>query len=51
MERTGALELEVQQGLVDRADMLDVEGAVNDRLAAEDEQAREHTRDHVVGDA
>jgi hypothetical protein len=47
----GALDVEAHHRLVDRADLLDVEGAVGEALAVEDEQALEDAPEHAVGDA
>ena len=47
----GHFEVEAHHRLVDRADLLDVEGAVAEPLAVEDEQVLEHAEDDAVGDA
>ena len=47
----GDAQLEAHHGLVDRADLLDVEGAVGDALAVEDEEVLEDAVDDAVGDA
>ena len=46
----GHFEVEAHHRLVDRADLLDVEGAVAEPLAVEDEQVLEHAEDDAVGD-
>ena len=43
------LQAEAHHRLVDRADLLDVEGAVGEPLAVEDEQVVEHAEDVAVG--
>ncbi len=43
------LQPEAHHGLVDRADVLDVEGAVGDALAVEDQQLLQHPVDGAVG--
>ena len=45
----GHFEVEAHHRLVDRADLLDVEGAVAEPLAVEDEQVLEHAKDHSIG--
>ena len=47
----GHFEVEAHHRLVDRADLLDVERAVAEPLAVEDEQVLEHAEDDAVGDA
>ena len=47
----GAFELEAHHRLVDGADLLDVQGAVREALAVEDEQLLERSEDGAVGDA
>ena len=47
----GHFEVEAHHRLVDRADLLDVEGAVAEALAVEDEQVLKHPKDHPVGNA
>jgi hypothetical protein len=47
----GALQFKAHHRLVDRADLLDVEGAVGEALAVEDQQGLEDAPEHAVGDA
>ena len=46
----GHFEVEAHHRLVNRADLLDVEGAVAEPLAVEDEQVLKHAKDDTVGD-
>ena len=45
----GHFEVEAHHRFVDRADLLDVEGAVAEPLAVEDEQVLKHPEDYPVG--
>jgi hypothetical protein len=44
----GKLDLEAHHHLVDRADLLDVEGAVGEALALQDQEALEDAPDRAV---
>ena len=47
----GHFEVKAHDRLVDRADLLDVEGAVTEPLAVQDEQVLKHPKDDPVRDA
>ena len=46
----GTSEGEAHHGFIDGADLFDIEGAIGDALAIEEEQAPEQAEDRAVGD-
>ena len=51
LDRAGDRTAKAHHRLVDRANLLDIQGAIGQALAIEHQQAIEHAPDHAIGDA